>query len=99
MQYYKSDRGAQIFQERINRFCPNNKPVRSTELTCVGKTRDSINLISKYPKDLTNFPYCSYGGGYQGPNISESVSLTLQNSNKVREVTKKDGKKTFIKGR
>jgi len=97
--YYKSDRGAKIFQERINTICPNNKQVKSTELTCTGRTPNSISLISKYPKDQTNFPYCYYGAGFQGPNVTESVHLRLQNSIKVKEVTKKGGKKTFIKGR
>ena len=91
--YHDIDRGIEIFQERIKTLCPNGKPIKSTELSCIGKSPNSVNNISKFPKDRANFPYCSYGGGFSGKTGGESVNYVISNPINAGKGTKKMHKK------
>jgi hypothetical protein len=98
--YSGGKRGKEIFEKRVTVLCSEgHKTARSKELRCIGKAHNTIDLISKGPKDNSIYPHCTYSGGRSGNNISEEVTLRKTNKIKTRDITKKGRKKTLQKSR
>lgn len=103
-QYYKSDLGKDVYQNRKLSIC---KTAEETKNIKIGKVTCNLfggkKTIVIPPDNFSNYPQCTYGLGRAGRDREVSENLfyksEIDTSVKLREVTKPDGKKTIIKSR